>query len=260
VSGDSILMPGAYVADGVVVERDVSIGPNAVVLAPQDESEPQTILRKECVIGANATVLPSVEIGRRARVGPGAVVTTSVPPLAMVEGNPARISGYVDSVHGQEPPTDQSGDSQVRGSLVRGVTIQRFRTVSDMRGRLSAAESGRGIPFQPSRIFMVYDVPSTETRGAHAHRRCQQLLVAAQGQLAVVADDGETRQEFLLDSPSFGLHLPALTWGIQYKCSSDAVLLVVASEPYDPDDYIRDYSEFVAAVEQARRAENRERK
>ena len=252
MAADARVMPGAYVGDGVVLEADVSIGPNAAVLATESGSQSQTTLRSGCIIGANATILPGTEIGHRSRVGPGSVVTTSVPPFALVEGNPARIVGYLDSHVGESPTVVYPSDAVVRESLVRGVTIHRFVTVADMRGSLSAAEAGADIPFQPVRFFLVYDVPSTESRGAHAHHRCQQLLVAAQGRLAVVADDGEVRQEFMLDSPTYGLHLPAMTWGIQYKCSPDAVLLVLASDPYDPADYIRDYTEFVSLVRQAR--------
>jgi hypothetical protein len=181
-------------------------------------------------------------------------VTRSVPPLAIVEGNPARIVGYVDSaIPGGDRYAVHPTPTNAPPSIVRGVSVHEFTTVIDIRGSLSAAELGRDFPFEPTRFFLVYDVPSTETRGAHAHRRCQQLLVAARGHLSVVADDGDVRQEFLLDSPSLGLHLPAMTWGIQYKCSADAVLLVLASDPYDPADYIRDYTEFVSLSRAARR-------
>jgi hypothetical protein len=252
-AGDVTILPGAYIADGVVVRQGVVIGPNAVVLAATEQEGLPTTLHAGAIIGANATVLPGVQIGQRARIGPGSVVAGSVPPLAIAEGNPARIVGYVDSAPpGVDRHLEHPMGADVRTSLVRDVSLHEFTTVVDIRGRLSAAELGRDIPFQPARFFLVYDVPSTETRGAHAHRRCQQLLVAARGHLSVVADDGEVRQEFLLDSPSLGLHLPALTWGIQYKCSADAVLLVLASHPYDPTDYIRDYAEFVALAREAR--------
>ena len=248
------ISPGAYVADGVVMWPHVVVGPNAVVLAATEQGGPPTTVHSGVVIGANATVLPGVEIGQQARIGPGSVVTRSVPPLAIVDGNPARIVGYVDSAPPDaDRPVAQPASRSVRTSLVRGVSVREFTTVIDIRGSLTAAELERDIPFQPARFFLVYDVPSTETRGAHAHRHCQQLLVAARGQLAVVADDGEIRQEFLLGSPSLGLHLPAMTWGIQYKCTADAVLLVLASDPYDPADYIRDYAEFVTLAREARR-------
>jgi UDP-2-acetamido-3-amino-2,3-dideoxy-glucuronate N-acetyltransferase len=76
------------------------------------------------------------------------------------------------------------------------------------------------------RYFIVFDVPSMETRGEHAHRECHQFLICVRGSCAVVADDGKNRQEFLLDRPDVGVHLPPMVWGIQYKYSADAVLLV----------------------------------
>jgi hypothetical protein len=91
---------------------------------------------------------------------------------------------------------------------------------------------------------MVFDVPSMETRGEHAHRVCHQFLICVRGSCAVVADDGKNRQEFLLDRPDVGVHLPPMVWGIQYKYSADAVLLVFASHHYDSADYIRNYAEF----------------
>ena len=72
--------------------------------------------------------------------------------------------------------------------------------------------------------------------------------MAVKGSVRVVVDDGSQREEFILDRPNLGLHLPPMTWGIQYRYSEDAVLLVLASDPYDPADYIRDYDEFVALV------------
>ena len=90
----------------------------------------------------------------------------------------------------------------------------------------------------------MFDVPSVETRGEHAHKACHQFLVCVRGSVNVVADDGRDRQEYVLDRPEKGLHLPPMVWGIQYKYSPDAVLLVFASHYYDADDYIRDYEEF----------------
>ena len=95
---------------------------------------------------------------------------------------------------------------------------------------------------------MVFDVPSVETRGEHAHHECHQFLVCVRGSVAVVADDGKSREEFVLDRPDLGLHLPPRVWGIQYKYSADAVLLVFASHYYDAADYIRDYEQFLDVV------------
>ncbi len=92
---------------------------------------------------------------------------------------------------------------------------------------------------------MVFNVPSEETRGQHAHFECEQYLICAKGRVSVLVDDGSNRQEYLLDSPSLGLYLPPMVWGVQYRYSGDAVLLVFASHAYDPADYIRDYSAFI---------------
>ena len=118
----------------------------------------------------------------------------------------------------------------------------------DIRGSLTVGEFERSVPFQARRYFMVFDVPSVETRGEHAHHTCHQFLVCVRGQLSVVADDGTNREEFVLDRPDLGLHLPPRVWGIQYKYSADAVLLVFASHYYDADDYIRDYDQFLGLV------------
>ncbi|WBU51738.1 FdtA/QdtA family cupin domain-containing protein [Kosakonia pseudosacchari] len=115
-----------------------------------------------------------------------------------------------------------------------------------MRGCLSVGEFSRSIPFEAKRYFIVYDVPTKETRGEHAHHECHQFLIAIKGIIHVVADDGINRQEFVLNAPNIGIYLPPKTWGIQYRYSSDAILLAFASDYYDAKDYIRDYDEFIA--------------
>lgn len=115
----------------------------------------------------------------------------------------------------------------------------------DLRGNLSAGEIERDIPFVPKRVFMVYDVPSKFVRGEHAHRTCHQFLIAVSGSVNVVVDDGSKRSEITLSERGVGLHIPPMIWATQYKYSEDAVLLVLASEYYDQDDYIRDYEEFL---------------
>ena len=88
-------------------------------------------------------------------------------------------------------------------------------------------------------------------RGEHAHKACHQFLVCVKGGCTIVLDDGEHRDELRLDSPKVGLHIPPMVWGIQYRFSADAVLLVLASDTYDADDYIRSYDDFLAAVGKA---------
>lgn len=253
---------GVQLWDGLVVEDDVFIGPNATFTNdrfPRSKVFPEkflnTIVRKGASIGANATILPGLEIGAGAMVGAGSVVTRSVPPNAIAVGNPARIIGYVgtDQNKANEDPNTSAG--LVAGATsVKGVTLHEFPFIKDMRGSLTVGEFERTIPFTPKRHFLVFDVPNREVRGEHAHHACHQFLICVKGSCAAVADDGESRQEFLLDKPNIGLYMPPMIWGTQYKYSSDAVLLVFASEYYDPNDYIRDYSEFKELVGNAQQA------
>lgn len=198
-------------------------------------------LHERVQVHAGATLAGPLCIGREAVVLAGAVVTRSVPAFAIVEGNPAQIIGYTTTAPAAEDIQLPKGSYSTE---IRGVTLSRLNKVIDLRGNLTVGEFDRTIPFSARRYFMVFGVPNAEIRGEHAHRTCHQFLIAAHGSCSVVADDGTKRQEFLLDSPEKGLYLPPLTWGIQYKYSADAVLLVFASEYYDPDEYIRDYAEF----------------
>jgi len=138
---------------------------------------------------------------------------------------------------------------RIETTTVRGVTLHHMVEVEDrVRGNLSVAELGRDLPFAIGRYFLVYGVPSLQSRGEHAHKRCHQFLVAVAGSLHVIADDGEHQQEFVLARPNLGLYLPPMVWGTQHRHSADGVLLVLASDPYDPADYIRDHREFLAQV------------
>jgi hypothetical protein len=105
------------------------------------------------------------------------------------------------------------------------------------------------LPFAPQRLFTVFDVPSESVRGAHAHRVCSQFLVAMAGKVSCLVDDGSEREEIRLTNSRLGLHIPPMIWGTQWRYTRDAVLLVLASHPYDPADYIRDYEEFLAALD-----------
>jgi len=125
--------------------------------------------------------------------------------------------------------------------------LYRVTIASDIRGSLAAIEFDQ-LPFRPQRFFTVYDVPSKDVRGMHAHRSCEQFLVALAGSVTCLVDDGSRRQTYLLDDPGVGLYMPALTWGTQYGYAPGTILVVFASHPYDPDDYLRDYDEFVRQV------------
>ena len=254
VIGDRVTVKcGVQLWDGLRVGDDVFIGPNVTFSndkIPRSRKQParflQTHIDTGASIGAGATILPGLHIGRNAMVGAGAVVTRSVPPNAIVVGNPARITGYVDG-DGERIQAAQDKPSTAESVSVTGpAVIHQLPRISDMRGNLSVGEFERSIPFAAKRYFLVFDVPSVETRGEHAHKACHQFLVCVRGSVNVVADDGRGRQEYVLDRPEKGLHLPPMVWGIQYKYSPDAVLLVFASHYYDASDYIRDYEEFLA--------------
>lgn len=261
VVGDRVTVKcGVQLWDGVHLEDDVFVGPNATFTndpfprsKAYPETFPRTVVRKGASIGANATILPGLEIGAGAMVGAGAVVTRTVPANAIVVGNPARIIGYLQADGRRAEhllPPAEAKKHTVQASRVRGVTVHRFPRFVDMRGSLTVGNlGGLEIPFIPQRYFLVYAVPSAEIRGEHAHRVCHQFMVCTHGACSVVVDDGFTNEEVRLDAPTLGLHLPPMVWGIQYKYTPDAVLLVFASHAYDPDDYIRDYPSFVGAAQ-----------
>ncbi|MBO7131016.1 MAG: WxcM-like domain-containing protein [Fibrobacterales bacterium] len=117
--------------------------------------------------------------------------------------------------------------------------------VSDVRGNLAVAE-GVTLPFAIARAYWLYDVPAGSTRGGHAHRRLQQVLIALSGSFDVVLDDGRVRKTVSLNRPDRGLYLPRGIWRELENFSAGAVCLVLASEPYDESEYVRDYGEFLA--------------
>lgn len=259
--GDRVTVKsGVQLWDGLRVENDVFIGPNASFANdkfPRSRKKPErylsTYLHEGCSIGAGATILPGVHIGANAMVAAGAVVVRSVPANAIVVGNPARIVGYVDAKKPEQPDLPRpTAEDRIIATQVRGVFLHRMPRISDLRGNLSVGEVHREIPFAVERYFLVFNVPSRETRGEHAHKECHQFLICVHGSCSVVADDGRNRQELVLDRPELGIHLPPMVWGIQYKYSPDAVLLVLASHAYNSDDYIRNYDEFLATLEAIR--------
>lgn len=257
IVGDRVTVKsGVQLWDGLRLGDDVFIGPNASFSNdrfPRSKKTPekflQTVVEACASIGAGATVLPGITIGGNAMVGAGAVVTRSVPPNAIVVGNPAKIVGYVESVR-DEPARGANlvADIGAHPTRVRGVSLHRMPRIVDIRGSLTVGEFERSIPFPVKRYFMVFDVPSIETRGEHAHRECHEFLICVSGNCAIVADDGTHRQEFLLDRPDVGVYLPPMVWRIHYKYSSNAVLTVFASHYYNSRDYIRSYAEFCQLV------------
>ena len=255
VVGDRVTVKsGVQLWDGVVLEDDTFIGPNATFTNdrfPRSRMRPEayarTVIRAGASIGANATILPGLTVGRNAMVGAGAVVMHDVPPNAILVGNPAYITGYVDARPDETYVAEPAAVVGAATSKVRGVTLYRLPSFEDLRGGLTVAE-GAGLPFVPKRYFVVHNVPNREVRGAHAHRELHQLLTCVHGQCSLMVDDGEVRQLIRLDSPDLSVHVGPLVWGVQFRFSADAVLLVLASDEYDTADYIRDYDEYRSIV------------
>jgi len=259
VIGDRVTVKcGVQLWDGVRLEDDVFIGPNATFtndIFPRSRKHPERYLTTKVLagasIGANVTILPGIKIERNAMIGAGSVVVHDVPPNAIVVGNPGVIVGYASAEKSRVANTKlELSKETVQDLGVSGAKVYRLPLFRDLRGSLAVAEHGKGLPFQPKRCFLVFDVPSGETRGEHAHKTLDQFLVCVKGEVSVVVDNGIQRAEVLLDSPGIGLHLPPRVWGIQYKFSTDSVLMVLASGGYDETDYIRNYEDYLRYIKE----------
>jgi hypothetical protein len=233
------------------IEQGVTLGPR-VTLAGKD-----IVLRRNARLDAAVVIGASVTVGQGAWVRAGAVVLRSVPPNAIVEGNPAQVVGYLDGANDGLRPKPRLVDTSDFADLDRPAKVPLevgnsalflMRRVADARGSLSVGEVPTEVPFTPARFFAVFDVPSIQLRGEHAHRKCQQFLICMHGSCRVLLDDGRHRCEVVLERPDVGVFMPEMIWGTQYRYSPDAVLLVFASRPYEASDYLRTYDEFLAEL------------
>jgi dTDP-4-dehydrorhamnose 3,5-epimerase-like enzyme len=123
--------------------------------------------------------------------------------------------------------------------------------VAESRGNLTFIEAGRQVPFEIKRMFYVYDVPGDQSRGAHAHRTQQRLLICPSGRFDVALDDGRSRKVVALDRPWKGLYIPPLIWNSQINFAAGTLCVVLASDFYDERDNIRDYPLFLSLVRQS---------
>ena len=123
------------------------------------------------------------------------------------------------------------------------VELPRYKSRS---GNISIVENLKNFPFNVKRVFYIYDIPGGEDRGAHAHKLCHQFLVAASGSFEIELDDGIYKRTVALNRPFYGLHIPPGIWAAEKGFSSGAICLVLASETYDENDYIRKYCEYVS--------------
>jgi hypothetical protein len=117
--------------------------------------------------------------------------------------------------------------------------------VNNRAGNISIVEGLKNLPFEPSRVFYLYDIPAGESRGAHSHKECQQFIIAASGSFEVSMDDGVNKKTIVLNRPYYGLHITPGIWAYEMNFSSGAICLVLASHRFSESDYIRDYIEFL---------------
>lgn len=122
--------------------------------------------------------------------------------------------------------------------------IINFPKVENAKGNLSFIEENNHVPFEIKRVYYLYDVPSGATRGGHAHRVMEQIIIALSGSFDVIVDDGSVRKPFLLNRPHYGLYVPPSVWREIENFSSNSVALILASTFYDENDYIRNYEVF----------------
>jgi len=122
--------------------------------------------------------------------------------------------------------------------------------IEDARGNLSYLENQKQIPFDIQRVYWIYDVPGGEFRGGHAYYQLEEVIIALSGSLDVVLHDGREEHRFTLNRSYYGVYVPKLVWRHLENFSTNAVTLVVASEAYNEDDYIRDFHDFIEYANQ----------
>jgi dTDP-4-dehydrorhamnose 3,5-epimerase-like enzyme len=128
---------------------------------------------------------------------------------------------------------------------VDGCRLIELPKVPDSRGNLTFLEGRRHIPFEIARAFWLYDVPGGVTRGGHAYRRLEEVFIALSGSFSVALDDGTKKRRIILNRSYVGLYVPALIWRHLEDFSTNAVCLILASRPYEPEDYVYGYRDFL---------------
>ena len=132
-------------------------------------------------------------------------------------------------------------------SLIKTVN---FKPLGDERGSLVALEANKSVPFEIKRVYYIFGTKHGVSRGFHAHRNLKQLAVCVTGSCQFILDDGKQREEITLDNSTVGLIIEDLTWREMHNFTSDCVLMVLANQYYDENDYIRDYQEFLNVTNQ----------
>lgn len=132
--------------------------------------------------------------------------------------------------------------------MVSLIKLIEFKNLGDERGNLVSFEGNKNIPFEIKRVYCIYATKQNVVRGLHAHKTLKQVAIALKGSCKFVLDDGLKREEILLDIPTHGLLIDSCTWREMHDFSDDCVLMVLASDIYDEDDYIRDYQNFLQEI------------
>lgn len=143
------------------------------------------------------------------------------------------------------PLTNRDIPTEAKYSVFDCTIVELDKHHSDRKGNLTVVENGATLPFDVKRVYYLYDVPGGENRGSHAHKELSQLIIAASGSFTVTLDDGEYKRSFFLNRPYQGLYVKPGMWRDLVDFSSGAVAMVLASDVYKKEDYIRDYSDFV---------------
>lgn len=232
VGNNVTIKNGVQIWDGIIIEDNVFVGPNVTFCNdkfPRSKqhlvTHPVTRLCRGASLGANATILPGINIGIEAMVGAGSVVTRDVSSKSVVVGNPAcplkhKSSTYENSMGLED---DDSLILLPRHVDSLPICLTKSPVFVDRRGKLTFTEYDNGLPWKPMRMFVVYDTPEYELRGHHAHKTTHQCLVCVNGCIKVLVDNGIDRTEVKLDSPSKCLMVPPMVWSSQHYIESGSV-------------------------------------
>lgn len=233
---------GAKICDGVVVHEGVSIGPGTVLDGGRGagRAKASITVHRGVNLGANVTVQAGVTLGHGALIESGSVVTADVPPFTVARGNPARVSGIAS-------PTGPVGvrSHNSPGALPGGAKFIKVPGIDHPTGLLSFLEERSGLPFVPQRYFTLTRVPDSVVRARHAHKACHQYFACLHGSVRLGLDDGVERADVELTGAMQGLVVFGGVWVTVFGHTFDTVLLVLASQPYDESDYLRDYDGFL---------------
>jgi hypothetical protein len=131
------------------------------------------------------------------------------------------------------------------GATVHDCSFIKLSQIKNRAGNITPITSGSDLPFDIKRVFYLYDIPGGESRGAHAHKECHQLVIAASGGFEVLLDDGKTQRIVQLNRPYYALHILPSIWASEINFSSGSICLVIASHLYNEQDYIREYQDFL---------------